>query len=383
MKEGSTRPVNRTYYYLNYRATIDMIKYKILTISKRVQGSTIPEQERKEFFCNRCKTEYTALDVAGLVPTVEGMECDKCGAIVVDNPNTNTGGHVKSTAWTSQIAYIMDLLQKIDQVVIPENPFEKAYADALPVMRSETNPGTDTAPIETTLNRPTAVKGLKDTGPKSMSVVLTATNGPTEADIAAEAAKKRALAAANALPEFFVKSTVSGDLHRLAKDGTSIPSIAESADIKPKTDSFGTGTSTGGGIDDITDYFEALKQHQLAEAQKEAEEEDESDDEDEFEDVLPAGNAGASGSAVGTPASSNGVDSPSKRGLPILAGVLKNSKSREGSQSNSGTSTGVTSPTGAQTPDGERAMKKVRIEEPVKMKEEVDSEEEDLEFEDV
>lgn len=350
-----------------------MVKYKILVISKEVQGSTVPEDERMEFFCQKCKTEYTALDVAGLMPTLDGMECEKCHAIVVENPNANVGGHIQSTAWTGQIKYIMDLLQKIDEVVIPPNPFEVAYGAALPVTRSETNPGTETAPVETTLNRPTAVKGLIDTGPKTISLTMTETDGPSAADLAAEVARKQALAAANAMPEHFKMSTVKlGEAHILDKadpSKASFLSAQSSVDTKPKVKPVSAD-------DDIADFFARLKAEQANEAKKEAEDDLESDDEDEFEDVLP--NAGTS--AVGTPASSNGIDSPSKTSLPtVLTGVLKKSSH---SQSNSGTSTGVTSPAGG-TPEGERAAKRVRIEEPVKVKEDVDSEEEDVEFEDV
>lgn len=347
-----------------------MVKYKVLVISKSVQGSTIPVNERMEYICPKCKFEYTALDLAVLTPRIEGMECERCTTIVVENPNANVGGHIQSTAWTGQIKYIMDLLQKIDEVVIPPNSFETAYGAALPVARSDTNPGTETAPVETTLNRPTAVKGLADTGPKTIAITLTATDGPSAADIAAEAAKKQALAAANAMPEHFKTSTVSGDAHILEKaDPAKAYVSTPPTDSKPKI-------NPGAADDDIADFFARLKAEQVSEAKKDAEDDQESDDEDEFEDVVPV----AGTSAAGTPSSFQGIDSPKLQGLPsVLTGVLKKSSH---SQSNSGTSTGVTSPASG-TPEGERAAKRVRIEEPVKVKEDVDSDEEELEFEDV
>lgn len=320
------------------------------------------------------------LDATTLAPSWDGagLKCAQCHAIVVENPNANLGGHVQSTAWTSQIKYIMDLLQKLDTVPIPPNPFEKAYSSALPVQRDVTNPGTETAPVESTLNRPTAVRGLTDTGPKTISITVTDRDGPSEADLAAEAEKKKVLAAANAMPSHFVFSTVTGDRVKAVSTADPSPVIfSQPADEKKDTKS-SPSTKPADSNDDIADFFARLKAEQASEAKKEAEDDYESDDEDEFEDVLPNGTGG---SAVGTPASSNSVDSPSKPlGLPALASVLKKS----GSQSNSGTSTGATSPAGG-TPEGERAAKRVRIEEPVvvKAKEEVDSEEEDVEFEDV
>jgi transcription initiation factor IIE alpha subunit len=62
-KEGQQRPMNRTYYYIDYRATIDAIKWRVYQMNKKVQGNTIPEAERKEYFCRRCKSEWTVLEV--------------------------------------------------------------------------------------------------------------------------------------------------------------------------------------------------------------------------------------------------------------------------------------------------------------------------------
>ena len=106
---------------------------------------------------------------------------------------------------------------------------------------------------------------------------------------------------------------------------------------------------------------------------------DEEDDEDlGFEDVVPA-----TGSGVGTPASSASANGQETKSLVSgLASALKKSHTGTGS-SNGGTSTGAASPvTGPQTPDSSgRAAKKVRIEEPIAKDEE--ESEEDIEFEDV
>ena len=58
-KEGQMRPINRTYYYIDYRQTIDAIKWRVYKIDKDMQGVTVPANEKKEYFCARCKAEWT------------------------------------------------------------------------------------------------------------------------------------------------------------------------------------------------------------------------------------------------------------------------------------------------------------------------------------
>jgi transcription initiation factor TFIIE subunit alpha len=377
IKEGQTRPQSRTYYYLDYRASIDAIKWRVYTIDKAVQGNTIVAEERKEYFCERCKSEWTTMDV--LTNSDErGFLCPKCGWVLLHDPDSNRGGHEQSTKLNAQFRFITDLLPKIDQVVIPENNFETAFASARPVVRDESNPSSETVPVESRAAKPTAVKGMANTGPTSISVTLTASEGPSEADLAAEKARKEAIAAQNALPVHFTHSTISGEQVKFGQQ----PLYQSSQPLDDKKELGQNTPSANGEADiDVDDYFARLKAEQAKEAEQEKEDEYETDeeDEDDFEDVVPTG----TGSGAGTPASSIGgadTKNPLQQSGSGLAGVLKKS----GSASASGTSTRVTSPvTGPGTPNSEgRPSKKVRIEEPSAKGADEESEE-DMEFEDV
>lgn len=310
----------------------------------------------------------------------EGFLCHKCDFLLVHDPDNNRGGHEQSSKLNAQFKFITDLLPKIDQVVIPSNTFEQALASARKVVRDEANPASVTAPVIIASERPTAVRGMENVGPTSISVTLTNGEGPSAADIAAEQALKEKTALQNALPQHFTHSTVTGEQVKFVNQPTisdGLPVETNKKDIKPDTDEAGT---------EIDDYFAQLKAAQAKEAEQEQDEEYETDDDDEegFEDVIPNGTA----SGAATPASSvGGVESkPSVTSGSGLSGVLKHA--RHESVSASGTSTGVASPvTGPNTPNDERpAAKKVRIEEPAPaapvVKDEEESEE-DMEFEDV
>ncbi|KAH8671993.1 hypothetical protein BGZ60DRAFT_406327 [Tricladium varicosporioides] len=372
IKEGQQRPMNRTYYYIDYRATIDSIKWRVYLIDKQVQGNTVPALERKEYFCPRCKSEWTVMEVLDKTGP-DGFLCHRCDFLLEQVTNNNQGGHEQSTKLNAQFKFITELLPKIDQAVIPENNFEQALSSAVKVNRDETNPASETAPLDAAAERPTAVKGLTNTGPTSIAVTITASEGPTEADIAAEKARKKKTAEQNALPVHFTHSTISGEQ---VKFGANTGSHLESAEPDKKAAGYDTPSANGDSTE-IDALFAKLKEEQAKEAQQEQDEEYETDDEDDedmgFEDVIPTG----TGSGVGTPASSFGEGKLT--GVPSgLASALK-----KPSASGSGTSTGVTSPvTGPNTPNEDgRPAKKVRIEEPTPKDEE--ESEEDVEFEDV
>jgi transcription initiation factor TFIIE subunit alpha len=366
--------MNRTYYFIDYRAAIDAIKYRVYKIDKEVQGNTVPENDRPQYFCPRCKSEYTTLQVLDSVDLslMGAFVCKRCRFPLSPFTKDNHGGHEQSSQMSQQFKFITDMLPKIDSVVIPDNNFEVALASALKVQRDATHPANETAPLDAAVERPTAVKGMANVGPTSIAVTLTASEGPTAADIAAEKDRKEKNAAANALPVHFTHSTVTEQ--RVNFDG--VTSTSAFLSKGEKKDITLTSPSAQDSTSEIEDYFARLKAEQAKEAEQEQEDEYETDDdEDEFEDVV------ATGSGVGTPASSFGGETKpaSVLGGSGLASALK----RSGSVSGSGTSTGVASPvTGPNTPiDDGRPSKKVRIEEPAP-KDDPESEE-DMEFENV
>ena len=367
--------MSRTYYFIDYRATIDAIKWRVYKLNKIVQGNTVPEEERKDFFCARCKSEWTTMEVLDAA-VAAGFECHKCHWILDPITDENTrGGHEQSTKYHAQFRFITELLPKIDEVVIPENNFDKAYANQKAVIRDETNPANETTPVDIGVFRPTAVKGMNMSGPKSIAITLTTQEGPTEAEAAAELARREKVAAQNAMPVHFTHSTISGEQVKF-NPASQLPIYSSNGDDKKSA--LDTPSVNGDGAE-IDEYFARLKAEQAREAAAEQEEEEETDDDEEdedgFEDVVPT----ATGSGAGTPISAS---------APFANGITSILKKRP-SESGSGTSTGVPSPvTGPGTPsssDG-RSAKRVKIEEPVEaasaVKDEEESEE-DMEFEDV
>lgn len=281
-KGDQTRLMSRTYYYIDYRATIDAIKWRVYLMNKLVQGSTVAQDERKEWFCKRCKSEWTQIEVLDRWDPDLGFLCHKCAFPLTHDPDNNRGGHEQSTRYHAQFRFITDFLPKIDEVIIPENKFDQAMALRVEVIRDDTNPANDTVPVNTTTTKPTAVKGMTNVAPAYISVTLTTSDSPTDADLAAEKAMKEKIASQNVMPVHFTHSTVTGEQIKFGNQ-TSTSSSFQETDKKTVVDE---STAIDGA--EMDEYFLRLKAEQAREAEREKAEEEETDEEEneeDFEDV--------------------------------------------------------------------------------------------------
>ncbi|KAH8909050.1 hypothetical protein BR93DRAFT_523761 [Coniochaeta sp. PMI_546] len=385
LKEGQTRPVNRTYYWIDFRHTVDAIKWRVYKIDKEMQGTAVPANERKEYFCNFCKASWTQMEVLDNF-SAEGFICHRCNHVLVHDADRHAVGHQKSTRMNNQFKFITDLLPQIDSVGIPEKTFDEAYANARVVERSETHQAVNSVAVETGLNRPTAVKGLANTGPTNIAVSISTGDGPTEEEKAAEQERKDRIAKQNALPEWMTVSATNANEKFVYDDKT------PSTQVQLKKEESDSKAAKKDALDakeqaDLDDYMARLKAEQAAEAARKAaeeEEEYESGDEDEgdFEDVV---GTSTNNSAVGTPASTAAaaLGAPPVAPSPLRQSSVQPSSSLKREAPGSGTSTEATSPNGG-TPamDGPPA-KKIKVEEEAPAPADEDDEEDDLEFEDV
>ncbi|RYP20089.1 hypothetical protein DL765_003015 [Monosporascus sp. GIB2] len=350
LREGQQRPTNRTYYYIDYRQAIDAIKWRVYTMDKEMQGKADQSEEKKLYFCPRCKAEYSEYDVLDMI-TGDGAKCARCGNTLIQDASRLSGGHEESTKLNNQLKFITDLLPQLDSVVVPDNTFEVAHSVARPVVRDAQNQVAQSVVVES-ISKPTAVKGMANTGPKSIAINITDAEGPSEAEKEAERLRKEKKAAENALPEWHVKSTVTGTTFADAGPSATIAKTDLSADEDAKKDD-GDNLSAAQqtAVDDI---FARLQQQQEEQARRQAEEEDEEEEDDEedeedeeFEDI---GLAATTPAAPAAPAE--------KRAAP-----------------SSGTSSAADTPASAE----DRPPKKVKVEEPAG---DGDSDE-DVAFEDV
>ena len=276
-----------------------------------------PSEEKKDYYCPRCKAQYTQLEVLNMMsPT--GFDCGRCGH-PLEREELQDGaatGNEKQTKLASQMEGFLKMLQHIDSEVVPSNDFETAFSLAVPVQRNEeTNPSRTTVPLSVPNGPPTAVKGMTQVTTTPLNVTVTTSSERTAAEKAAEAQRKAAIAAQNSLPEWHTKSTVTGESTVAVRKDSEVHTNGSILPKEVEEDQKDGNKSD----DELTAYYAQIAEEREKEAQAEADA-DSDDEEGDFEDV------GLGASAAGTPSSSVSAD-PNSR----LNGILKSSRSESGS----------------------------------------------------
>lgn len=385
IRDGSTRPVNRDYYYIPLHPVIDAIKYKVSKLTATIKAQYTPSEDRKEYICLRCGTEWTELDVLSLV-SEEGFECQNCGAIlqsteeVKGEEGIDRTGHEKNSKLMAQLDKMLNLLKQIDSVEIPPNDFDTAWDHKVDVARNQHTHPTRPAAFVTPSTKQEAVRGNIKTDTSALEISLTSTEEKSAAEQAEEAARKAELEKQNALPVWHTHSTVStnaGNVNYVKPEPGGVqvkPEVKEEEDQKPAMDALD---------DKVAAYYAEMAREKALEAQEDASsaDEDDSDDFDEFEDV-----GGVSASSSGTPAAT-GAAAPTSN--PAQASGIKRELDTDFHSPDTSAHTTTATPS---TPAEEPASKKIKTEdeagaevkpepEPGVKKEE--SDEDDEEFEDV
>ncbi|KAJ5707272.1 hypothetical protein N7488_007073 [Penicillium malachiteum] len=303
IRDGSTRPVNREYYYIPLHPVIDAIKFKVSKLTSTIKAQYTPSEERKEYICLRCGSEWTELDVLSLV-SEEGFECQYCGAILERTEDVKGAegmdrtGHEKNSKLMAQLDNMLKLLKQIDSVEIPPNDFDTAWDHKVEIARNQ-----HTHPVRAAIPVPPkpqdVIRGTLKTDAAALEISLTSTEEKTAAEQADEAARKAAVEKQNALPVWHTHSTVNATLSNGAiKPDVGVPVKPElrEEDQKPALDALD---------DKVAAYYAEMEREKALQAQEDASSEEDSDEElDEFEDV---GVSGQSGPA--TPATAAGPTS--------------------------------------------------------------------------
>ncbi|KAG4303539.1 hypothetical protein PCK1_000057 [Pneumocystis canis] len=134
-KEGYPRQIGRTYYFINYRATIDAIKWRMHKLVRTVDDHMRKDFDTKGYICPTCARQYTSLDAVSLVSS-DWMNflCIDCGTALKDNEESFevTDSQERLSRLMNQMSKIISSLKEVDEIVVPDNTFVMAIANAIP-----------------------------------------------------------------------------------------------------------------------------------------------------------------------------------------------------------------------------------------------------------
>ncbi|KAL1935050.1 hypothetical protein VTP01DRAFT_4190 [Rhizomucor pusillus] len=121
-RKQDQRPVPKTYYYLDYKEFVDVVKWKMYKMQTIVRDNLRTESENKGYVCLQCKKQYSALDAVALVDPTDGLfHCEVCSGILEQNDNAENvqGSQEVLTRLREQSQPIIALLKLTDNIVIP------------------------------------------------------------------------------------------------------------------------------------------------------------------------------------------------------------------------------------------------------------------------
>ena len=276
-----TRPINKDYYFIDFHATIDAIKYRVYYLTEKVKELYKPTNEKKDFFCPQCQAQWTQLEVVDKWGPM-GFECHRCGAVLEreERQEGDATGHEKQSKLMSQLEGLIKMLQQIDSQDIPNNDFDAALALAVPVKRDSTvNP---LRPYQPANNKNTQSSTNKvTTVVMPLDVSVTTGSERTAMEQVEEAKRKADTAAQNILPVWHTTSTVTGETTAsVKKEGTSLVNGTSLVrdEGEEKNDSIVLN-------DELSAYYAQLAQEKEKEAREDREADESSGDDEDFEDV--------------------------------------------------------------------------------------------------
>ncbi|KAI8457336.1 transcription initiation factor TFIIE alpha subunit [Phakopsora pachyrhizi] len=200
VKPGAHKATQRTYYYIDYKHCVDVIKWRMWKMSKVLDDKQRNVIDGQGYVCPRCKTTYSTLDISGLAMTATSFLCEICNTPLNDNENdVEVQKNKDRMRLNSQTLAIKQCLQKADKVVIPAFDIASWVAINMPLEK----------PTDASDGLAVATGGSKET---AVTVEL-AQEGDMEAKRRLKEEQAEAKRQANA-PVWISQSTVNGELTR-------------------------------------------------------------------------------------------------------------------------------------------------------------------------
>ncbi|ORY85114.1 TFIIE alpha subunit-domain-containing protein, partial [Protomyces lactucae-debilis] len=243
-KDGQTRPINRSYYYVDYRDATDAIKFRLHKLVRVIEEKSRNDFDSKGYVCPYCARRYGPLDVLPLVASDgQGFNCADCGALLADDEESleSRASQERLGRLQKQTSKIISTLKEIDASFVPNNDFNSALQQA--ILPSEL---LDTAG-NTKVTRSTNSMAAEVTTTAALGVSIDYDALQTESPV--EKARRLEQAQKNQLPDWHMQSTISGESITAQE-----PSALESDEEETKLTRLDASTEN-----EVEAYYRSLK----------------------------------------------------------------------------------------------------------------------------
>ncbi|NXI40966.1 T2EA factor, partial [Galbula dea] len=118
----SGRSTRHNYYYINYKVLVDVVKYKLDHVRRKIEADERDSTTRPSFKCPSCFSTYTDLEVNQLFDAfTETFRCTYCNSEVEEDASAlpKCSARTLLAKFNEQIEPIFALLRETEDIVLP------------------------------------------------------------------------------------------------------------------------------------------------------------------------------------------------------------------------------------------------------------------------
>lgn len=126
------KATRQNYHYINYKAFVNVVKYKLDHMRRKIETEERDNTSRASFVCTECKKAYTDLEADQLCDRMTGeFKCCNCGASVEEDPNVQPQADARLVLakFNDQMAPLYLLLKEVEDIVLPSDLLEPEPSD--------------------------------------------------------------------------------------------------------------------------------------------------------------------------------------------------------------------------------------------------------------
>lgn len=128
--DGKAHKVN--YYFINYKVFVNVIKYKLDMMRKRLETEERDATSRANFKCTNCCKTFTDLEVDQLIDLTTGeLRCTYCGNVVEEDMSAipKKDSRLMLAKFNEQLQPLYDLLREVEGIKLAPEVLEPQPVD--------------------------------------------------------------------------------------------------------------------------------------------------------------------------------------------------------------------------------------------------------------
>ncbi|NXF02001.1 T2EA factor, partial [Smithornis capensis] len=123
----SGKSTRHNYYYINYKVLVNVVKYKLDHVRRKIEADERDSTTRSSFICPSCSSTYTDLEVNQLFdPFTETFHCTYCNTEVEEDASAFPKHDAQTllAKFNEQIEPVFVLLRETEDIVLPYDLLE-------------------------------------------------------------------------------------------------------------------------------------------------------------------------------------------------------------------------------------------------------------------